>query len=158
MTAIAVDILEAAVIDDDRIVFEVLPECAVAGERRIGYASIMQLVERVRELHWSRDVLPPAAGRPVDSITRSLSADFLAPFTVHDQVVGGYRVQWCRQRSYGLQVAFRSSRRGIDLARVDLVSVFYDPVLLCSTSPPMAVLQALNSQARVIAPRAAPTA
>jgi len=143
------EMLGGAVISPDGIVFELLPECAADGERRIGYASIMRLVERVRELHWSRDVLPLATAGPIDSITRSLEADFRAPFEINDRVLGRYRVGWCQRRSYGLQVSFSSQRSGTDLARVDLVSVFYDPVRRRSATPPDAVLEALRASSRL---------
>jgi len=145
VTAAVLDVLAAAGAEDDDLTFEILPACAAAGEHRIGYASIMRLVECVREMHWRRDVLPAAAGRPVDSITRTLSADFSAPMEINDRVAGRYRVAWCRRRSYGLEVSFSSRATGACLARIDLVNVFYDPVRRRSTTPPDAVLEALRA-------------
>jgi acyl-CoA thioesterase FadM len=138
----------AARVEGDQVVFEVAPGWAAPGERRIGYAAIMRLVECVREFHWDRDVLPAAGGQPVDSITRSVLAEFLAPVRVCERVFGSYRVGWCRQRSYGLEVSL--SAPGVTaLARVDLVNVFYDPAGERAAIPPAALLEALRaSQAR----------
>ena len=41
------------------------------GEKRIGYVSILRLVESARELHWRRDIAPLADLTRLDSITKS---------------------------------------------------------------------------------------
>lgn len=147
MTSMLTEIRPEPRVEGDGIVIEVPAWWAANGERRIGYASIMRLVEVVRELHWSRDVEPLALGGQIDSITRRIQAEFLAPFLVNEHVHGHYRVRWCRQRSYGLQVSFSSQRTGKGLARVDLICVFFDPVRMSSTTPPDAILKALRGSA-----------
>jgi len=129
----------------DRVVFAIDRGWTAPGEQRIGYPGILRLVECVRELHWARDVVPPAAGRPIDSITRSLTADFLAPLEGGDELTGRYRIEWCRERSYALEVLLSSTTSAVDLVRASLVSVFYDPVGRTSTSPPTPVLMALRA-------------
>lgn len=135
---------EFAFVDGDQVIFTIASQWAVPGERRIGYVGILRLVECVRELHWRRDVLPPAAGRPVDCITRSVTAEFLAPVETEARLVGRYRVEWCRDRSYGLQVLLSTLPSGKELVRVGLVCVFYDPVGSSSASPPASVRTALR--------------
>ncbi|HTP17297.1 MAG TPA: hypothetical protein VMK13_15860 [Streptosporangiaceae bacterium] len=104
------------------------------GEKRIGYVSILRLIESVRELHWRRDVGPHADPARVDSITRALTADFVGPVLGGTQVVGDYALTWVKSRSYGLRVTIADAG-GHDLARVDLASVFVDPGTLRPVVP-----------------------
>src|SRR6266536_3490333 len=104
-------------VEADRLVFMIAQEWAATGERRIGYVGILRLVECVREFHWRNDVLPAAVEERVDSITRSISADFLSPVEVSDQIVGRYRIRWCRRRSYQLEVVLSSQTTVRDLVR-----------------------------------------
>jgi acyl-CoA thioesterase FadM len=129
----------------DLVCFTISASWATPGEARIGYVSIMRLVESIRELHWQRDVLS-ATTLPIDSITRSLSVDFLAPVEPRAAVMGRYRVDWCRRRSYGLEVSL-DSPAGVPLVRARLVSVFYDPVAGRSTRPSASVTEALTNMA-----------
>jgi len=95
-------------------------------------------------------VLPAAVEERVDSITRSISADFLSPVEVSDQIVGRYRIRWCRRRSYQLEVVLSSQTTVRDLVRVGLVSVFFDPMRMCSTVPPASVAEALQRRAATV--------
>jgi acyl-CoA thioesterase FadM len=142
--------------EDDRVAFKVMQDWAAPGEQRIGYAGILRLVECVREFHWARDVLPAAGRRQIDSVARSLTADFLTPVAVGDHLVGRYRITWCRRRSYGLEVLLATTD-GVDLVLVSLASVFYDPVGRSSVTPPAPVLAALRSLSRSEPPAGFPT-
>ena len=104
------------------------------GEKRIGYVSILRLIESVRELHWRRDVGPHADPARVDSITRSLTADFVGPVLADTQIVCDYALTWVRSRSYGLRVTL-ADEQGDDLARVELANVFVDPGTLRPVAP-----------------------
>lgn len=135
-----------AEITGERIVFNILPTWASQTEKRIGYVGVLRLVECVRELHWRRDVLPLSGSDLIDSITRSLDADFRAPIEVGMRVTGRYSISWCRARSYGLSVGLSCEQEDRDLARVDLVNVFFDPNTNCSTFPPDRLAAALRTQ------------
>jgi acyl-CoA thioesterase FadM len=104
------------------------------GEKRIGYVSILRLVESVRELHWRRDLKAYADPARVDSITRTLTADFVGPVMADTQIVCDYDLIWVRSRSYGLRVTLADGR-GNDLARVELANVFIDPGTLRPIAP-----------------------
>jgi acyl-CoA thioesterase FadM len=96
------------------------------GEKRIGYVSILRLIESVRELHWRRDIRPYADPASVDSITRTLTADFVGPVLADAQILCDYSLTWVKFRSYGLRVTL-ADEGGDDLARVELANVFIDP-------------------------------
>lgn len=104
------------------------------GEKRIGYVSILRLIESVRELHWRRDVGPYVDPARVDSITRSLTADFVGPVLADTQIVCDYALTWVRSRSYGLRVTL-ADEGGDDLARAELANVFVDPGTLRPIAP-----------------------
>ncbi len=129
----------------DQVVFAISGAWAAPGERRIGYVGIMRLVECVRELHWARDVVTAAEGAPVDCITRSLTADFLAPVVIGTRVIGRYRVQLCSRRSYGLEVTLSSGGQRSELVRASMVDVFYDPVHERCVAPPASVAALLRT-------------
>jgi acyl-CoA thioesterase FadM len=113
------------------------------GEKRIGYVSVLRLVESARELHWRRDIAPVADPQRLDSITRSLTADFQRPVYADTEVWCGYEISWLRPHSYGLRVTLRDERGGI-LARIDTTSVFIDPGSMRPTVPGTHVTVALQ--------------
>jgi acyl-CoA thioesterase FadM len=104
------------------------------GENRIGYVSILRLIEAVRELHWRRDVSPHVDPARLDSITRTLTADFMSPVLADTQIICTYALRWVRPRSYGLGVTLAHDE-GEDLAQVELANVFIDPDTLRPIAP-----------------------
>jgi acyl-CoA thioesterase FadM len=114
---------------DGRIRVIVERDWIVLGEDRLGYAGIVQLLECVRELHWRRDIVSFSDGDQVDTITRSLSIDFLKPLIAGADVVGSYRMSWLRRRSYGLRLLLESHDEGATLVAAAMTCVFYDSAI-----------------------------
>ncbi len=133
-----------AVVVPGGVVFHVPEDWPAEGEDRIGYVSILRLVECVREEHWRRTVLPEAGDPPVDSITKSLSAEFFAPVCPGTPVLGRSRVTRGGARSYELTVDLVVRDTGEPLMRAVLVGVFYDADAGRSTVPPEAVAASLR--------------
>jgi hypothetical protein len=60
--------LSLAAVDDGRLRFTVPADWPVNGETRIGYVTILRLVESVRELHWRLDVDRQRGPEQIDSV------------------------------------------------------------------------------------------
>lgn len=126
-----------------RLLVRIPPDWPAGGEKRIGYVSILRLVECARELHWRRDVAPRANPARLDSITKSVKADFVRPIMADAQVACEYALTWLRPRSYGLRVNIADDGGGT-LAQVDLASVWVDPGSLQPVVPDQCVAAAVR--------------
>lgn len=116
----------------------------VPGEDRLSATTLLRLVECCREHHWQTDILPAAAGQPVDSITKSINAEFVQPVPVPGTVLLDYAVMQVRSRSYEMRFAIRLPDGSL-CATVTMVQVFFDPLTSQATTPPPAVRQRLLS-------------
>ena len=126
-----------------RLLVRIPTDWPADGEKRIGYVSILRLVECTRELHWRRDVAPHADTARLDPITKSATADFASPIMADAQVACEYAVTWLRPRSYGLRVKIVDEDGGT-LAQVDLASVWVDPGSLRPVVPDQCVTAAMS--------------
>jgi acyl-CoA thioesterase FadM len=126
-----------------RLLVRIPTDWPADGEKRIGYVGILRLVECTRELHWRRDVAPYADLDWLDSITKSVTADFARPVMADTQIACEYVVTWLRPRSYGLRVSIVNDEGGT-LSQVDLVSVWVDPGMLRPVAPNERVTEALR--------------
>lgn len=127
-----------AQVEDERLRVRVPADWPADGENRIGYVSILRLVEATRELHWRTDVAPHADSTRLDSITKSVTAEFLSPVIADTEITCAYTLSWVGSRSYGLRVTL-AGERGDQLAAVELASVFIDPGTLraVASEPPV---------------------
>ncbi len=116
----------------------------VPGEDRLSATTLLRLVECCREHHWQMDIVPAAAGQPVDSITKAISAEFFRPVPVPGTVLITYAVTTVRGRGYELRCAIRLPDDTL-CAMVTMVQVFYDPPAGQATTPPPAVHQRLQA-------------
>ena len=137
--------LGVAVADGRDLRMKIPPDWPVNGEQRIGYVTVMRLCEWVRELHWRLDI-ETNVDTAVDTVTRSLRADFTAPITGGLEVIGSYAVSSFRERSYGLEMSL-ASPDGERLACVKVINVFVDPLTLKAASPPRVLAVALRKLA-----------
>ena len=124
----------------------VRPAWIVAGEDRLAYTSIVRLVECCREWHWQSDILPPADGAPLDSITKSFSGEFIHPIAVGSLLQITYQVIDARPRSYQLRFRLTTLHPDQHCATLDMVSVFYDPARDAVAEPPRAVADYLRAR------------
>lgn len=116
----------------------------VPGEDRLSATTILRLVECCREHHWQTDIVPSATGQPVDSITKSISAEFYQPAPVPGAVHITYAVTQVRGRGYELRFAVRLPD-GTLCATVTMVQVFFDAETHQATVPPSEVHERLRS-------------
>ncbi len=126
----------------------------VEGEDRLSYTTIVRLVECCREHHWEVDIAPHVAAAAeaaeatsLDSITKSLSCEFLHPVAVNSDFSITYRITEVRTHSYRLTFELRDWAPDRVCARIDMVCVFYDPVQQHAILAPPAVAAALRSRA-----------
>lgn len=117
----------------------------VDGEDRLSYTTLIRLVECCRELHWVNDVEPCLDSRGIDSIVRTCQAEFLQPVSVGSTICISYDVSNIGNKSYTLRFTIRVDMIATDVAVVDLVCVFYDPVARKSTVPPNEVISRLHA-------------
>ncbi|HEY1387478.1 MAG TPA: thioesterase family protein [Ktedonobacterales bacterium] len=111
----------------------------VAGEDRLAYTAIVRLVECCREWHWQSDILPHAGGAPLDSITKSFTAEFSHPIALGSLLRITHQVIDARPRSYRLRFELTTLQPGQRCAMLEMVSVFYDPAREAVAEPPAAV-------------------
>lgn len=120
------------------------PAWVVAGEDRLSYTTLVRLIECCREHHWAMDILPHIGDSQLDSICRSVCADFRSPIGTGTVIDITYRVSNVSERSYSLEFSVRTPPGGALCAELSLVSVFYDPLTRRSVQPPMTVLDHLR--------------
>lgn len=125
------------------LVCEVERAWCAPGETRIGYSTIIRLVECVREIHWEEDVKPICA-HSIDCITRSLTANFVLPITAGMKIRGQYYITEVRRRSYEIQVTLTPAKSRNALAISRLVCVFWDGQQSCIVVPPVEVIERLR--------------
>ncbi|MGN6258130.1 MAG: acyl-CoA thioesterase [Solirubrobacterales bacterium] len=135
----------AAKVEGRRVRFGVEPRWCAPGESRLGYPGILRLMECVRELHWRLDVIPRCP--EMDTITKTLEAEFLQPVEAGSEVTGEYALTEVRGRSYVLEIVLRDSVTAEPLARGRMVSVFYDEGRRQAVEPPTALVAALRASA-----------
>jgi acyl-CoA thioesterase FadM len=116
----------------------------VAGEDRLAYTAIVRLVECCREWHWRSDVLPHAGGAPLDSITKSLAAEFTHPIALGSLLRITHQVIEARPHSYRLLFELTTLQPEQLCATLEMVSVFYDPAREAVAEPPSAVVDYLR--------------
>lgn len=123
---------------------ETRPAWVVPGESRLSATTLLRLVECCREHHWQSDIVPAAAGQPVDSITKSINAEFFQPVPVPGTALITYAVTHVRGRGYELRFAALLPA-GTLCATVTMVQVFFEPVTSQATTLPPAVHQRLQA-------------
>lgn len=125
------------------LAFRIAESWCAPGEQRIGYATVVRLVELVREFHWNRDI--HTVDEEIDSITASLSAKFSRPITTGMNALGCYRVSWIGAHSYGLRVEINETDVGEKLASAELACVFWDPISSSVANPSPVIMEHLRS-------------
>lgn len=125
----------------------------IAGEDRLAYTAIVRLVECCREWHWQSDILPHAGDAPLDSITRSLTAEFTHPIALGSVLRITHQVVAVRPRGYQLRFTLAThdptqppEQSGRPCATLDMVSVFYDPARATVAEPPAAIASYLQGR------------
>lgn len=100
----------------------------VPGEDHLSYTTLTRLAECCREHHWASDILPAAAGTPIDAIARAFQATFSTPVLAGARIWIGYRPELARSRQYDLIIEVFDEFRSRLHARFTINCVFYDPV------------------------------
>lgn len=115
-----------ACVEGRAVYFDIAQSWCAPGEDRIGYTTITRLVECVRELHWEQQIrqLAPAG---VDSMTRSLLADFTRPVRAGLPIRGTYDLLRVGNTSYDLRVILSSVASSSVAATFTLISIFCEP-------------------------------
>ena len=123
----------------------VQPAWIIAGEDRLAYTAIVRLVECCREWHWESDIIPHAGGAPLDSITKSIHAEFTRPIAVGGLLRITHQVIAVAPRSYQLRFQLATQRPEQQCAVLEMVSVFYDPARAAVAEPPPGVVAHLRA-------------
>ena len=131
----------------DGIAMAVPREWIVENESRVSYTGIVRLAECCREYHWQKDILPLVADGAVDSIARSVTANFSKPIEVGSELVVRYSV--CESRRTGYKLRMDLLERGNEAAKAQVFVelAFVHPTLLRPRRAPILVRQWLASQA-----------
>jgi acyl-CoA thioesterase FadM len=121
----------------------VSPSMIISGEDRLSYTTVVRLVECCRELHWQKDILSYHKQNQLDSICKSITADFNRPILLGSDILITYAITEIRGKSYCLR--FRIAERGseFDSAVIEIVCVFYNPLTRTAVKPPPLILNRL---------------
>jgi acyl-CoA thioesterase FadM len=131
---------------DRQIHITVRPDWIVAGEDRLSFTTVIRLVECCREYHWEIDISPRVDC--LDSICKEMRASFVAPIKIGNAISISYRVSGIRRKGYSLRFEVRKSASSLLYARVDMDSVFYDPVRSEAVEPPETIRCYLRERLR----------
>lgn len=112
----------------DGIIVTVKDSWIIEGEDRLSYTTLIRLIECCREHHWQVDVLPVAQGKPLDSICKLLTCNFIRPIAVGSTIFIRYQITEVRRKSYMLKFEVFETGSNNLCAECSLVSVFYDPL------------------------------
>jgi acyl-CoA thioesterase FadM len=107
----------------------------------------VRLIECCREYHWERDVAPLAGKNMLDSISKSLHAEFKRPIMIDSVICIRYDIIEVARKSYRLRFEVIDGEQH-QYCNFHLVSVFYDSARKRSCMPPMIVLRQLKNKAR----------
>jgi len=127
----------------DALTITITPSFIVAGEDRLSYTSLIRLIEGCREYHWQADIAPLIKTTSLDTICRSLTAQFVKVILVGTTVRIEWKITEVRNRAYTVRFDVRDARASYLCAQCDLVSVFYDPQTHAAVTPPKNVLDFL---------------
>lgn len=142
-------LIEAGCITDlyHGIAIQTQTKWVVEGETRLSYTTLTRLVECCREYHWQTDILNSSA-TPLDSICKSLDAEFLQPVPVATRIAIHYEVKQVRKKGYELRFEIRSIDQHTLYAIFNIVSVFYSPETNQAVIPPESVRDKLAGLSR----------
>lgn len=135
---------EDVVCRPDGIIIAIKDSWIIEGEDRLSYTTLIRLIECCREHHWQIDILPVAKGKPLDSICKLLTCDFIRPIAVGSTVFIKYQITEVRRRSYTLRFKVLETANNSLCAECDLVSVFYDPIARQCKPPPSSLIDKLT--------------
>jgi len=120
------------------------PTWVVKGETHLSYTTLTRLIECCREHHWQTDVVPYLSSATLDSICKSISAEFLRPVPVSTTIIINYEVKQIRSKSYELHFKIISDDRQTIYAVFNIVFVFYDTETNQATILPKPVIHKLT--------------
>jgi len=133
------------VLKNDGIIVKAKKSWIIAGEDRLAYTTIIELVECCREYHWQKDINSVIQGESLDSICRKISCDFMKPILSETEVFIKYNVIDVGKKSYSLKLSIFDKFGDHLYADITLISVFYDAISNKSLIPPERVLNKLKS-------------
>jgi acyl-CoA thioesterase FadM len=129
----------------DGITVLINPSWIIEGEYRASYTTLIRLVECCREYHWEIDIIPKAKGTPLDSITKSVSGEFIRPIKSGIFVSISYHLIDVRDKGYSILFEIRDKSSQALYARITLVCVFIDLITSRPITPPISVYEYILS-------------
>lgn len=134
------------------IVLQVDSDWVVDNEERLSYTTMTRLVECCREYHWQLDILPHVIENSIDSITKSLTAEFYNPIYINTPMKISYYVTEVRRKGYSLTFNLGHANQQSINARFTMVNVFYDSQASLAIAVPEAILAYLKAQVSIPPP------
>ena len=131
--------------DANGLTVTINPSWIIAGEDRLSYTTLIRIIECCREHHWNLDILAYAGDTPVDSILKTINANFINAILANSQIKITYKVTDVRSRGYSMRFNVFDAESQTLCAEIDIVSVFYDPVEHKSVAPPDTVRNSLSN-------------
>ena len=116
----------------------------VSGESRLSYTTIIRLSEFCREYHWHKDLVVDNSFTNLDSITKSIEAEFFSPIHVNNWIAITYQVAEVRRKGYKLAITISDKEGGRIYAKINMISVFFDEILGSSVEPPLEIINILK--------------
>lgn len=121
------------------IVVHTQPTWAVPGESHLSYTTLTRLVECCREHHWNEDVTPYLPSPIIDSICKSINAQFLQPVPISTTINITYKILQVRRKGYELLFKICSANMQETYAIFNAVFVFINTETKLSVIIPKAI-------------------
>ncbi len=129
------------------IFIRVQPTWVISGENHLSYTTLTRLAECCREYHWEKDILPLIYNSNIDSICKSLNAEFIKPVPIESRIFLKYEIGNVKHKSYELNIKILDANNKKDqeiYAIFNIILVFYSIETLQSVYIPEVIANKLT--------------
>lgn len=117
----------------------------VEGEDRLSYTTLTRLIECCREHHWKEDVEKIVGKSELDSITKSVSANYFHPVLTGKKILIKYQIKEVREKGYMSEFIITDEEQSVVYAEYSVVFIFYSSIANKVIKAPKEVLDNLTN-------------
>lgn len=128
----------------DGIKFTANLNWVVDGEDRLSYTTLTRLVECCREYHWNKDVETINKSADLDSITKSVSANYFHPVYLNVPILISYQVIEVRSKGYCVKFIIANEDGSIIYAEYSLILIFFSNLSNKAIAPSKEIIEHLR--------------
>lgn len=117
----------------------------VDGEDRLSYTTLTRLVECCREYHWREDIENLIGKGDLDSITKSISANYFHPILIGKKIIIRYKIEQVRKKGYTVKFIVINEELSLICAEYSAVFLFFNNYLNMVIEAPIVVFETLTN-------------